>query len=234
MRATVFGREVKYNNQGVLMGINLGFNFYAEHEAGTLEMVHNINSDNSVNIDKVQSENLGKVKSNLKYNKLVNKDIQEVSKWKNTPFAEYVLKPSAPMYYRPVTIDNTEIQKEYTNFLLDKGDYFLFMVSKQSNIDRLKERLGNKRKFSEKDMFYMLDYQPNTGTSSVSNFYFAAAWDSSGFELLIKRGIRGEQVIGLLESAIKGGNLAIIPEAEAMFNTGKGCFLVLLNTVCNS
>jgi hypothetical protein len=225
MRTGIKGVQQVFNSKKVLIGLNLGYNFCAEHENGTKQLVDNLNKDCTVNMAKAQENQSKLVKAETKYKKLAKKDIEAVSKWKNTPFGEYVLKPSIPIYYRPVTINNDVIKHEYSTLLLDNGDYFLFIASYGFTIDCWKDTLGKKRIFTEKDFFNVADYQL---TFTNTRQEFLGAWASDGFMFLVKRDIKGENIIASIESAIKNGNLAVVGEERRVF-TDRGCCLLILD-----
>jgi hypothetical protein len=227
MRVGLLGiPQIAYNAQGVFTGCNLGYNYVEEHQ-NTLDLVRTLNADTSVNIDKVRDKN--QLSAELKFKKLNKQDASALAKYKSTPYADYVLKPSVPIYYRPVTINNEGIRNKYLHYLLDDGDYFFFMVSTGFIIEAWKQKLDKRRIFTEDEFFYMNDYQPLTnGVLTINKSGFAGAWDKDGFEILIKRDIRGEQIVGLLESTIRCGNLAVVSEEKMVFKD-KGCCLLLLD-----
>jgi len=248
MRTTVYGRQTLIMAEGKLLGINLGYNFYYEHEEGTLELVHNINRTSQAHLaNKIVKQGCKDTKS-IKFLYRLKKEIKKEEKimqrYKNTPYGEYTISCSIEPFIRKIIIDNSKLKREsvYRNYLLNDGGYTLVILDNSLHTDYWANKIENKRKFCEGNFFYMEDY--NNGVKNnpgyilrgkgankftSGNVQFAAAWGSSGLILLIDR--QSDDTYNISESiekAIKSGSLAIVPEQSKLFND-RGCCLILLD-----
>lgn len=243
MRPSVYGAQiVSYNNN--IYGVNLGYNFYAEHECGTIDLVNYLNYDKSLIINKITNSNCSRIKAELKYKKALKEEQKVLSRWKSTPFDGFVLSPNTPVYERKVVINNSSVvRKKYNKFLLDETEYNMLIVARQRDIDYLKEKFGKRRIFSEDEILCMPDYNvdvhknigyamsASSGNIPISgNGQLAGAWASNGIILLVKSNgfPSGEKVVSDLHSAIRRGCLAVVSEEQRMFRD-RGCCLVVLD-----
>lgn len=239
MRPTIFGRQIVYDKQGVFVGLNLGYNFFVEHECGTQGLVERVNRDKSViltELKKEEEQGVSTFKLKRKLDKLLKEDLKELKRWDKTPFKDYVLNKHIPMFSKKITINNEEIQNKYNKFLLDNDDYTMLVVGSGYYIKCLKDKFGKKRIFNEKEIFYMEDYNDsvinNVGymlsrnkiSKCMSNNDFAGQWDPNGFMILSKKDI----IIENIEDAIKRSCLAVVPEEPRLFND-RGCCLIILD-----
>lgn len=93
MRPTVYGRQLVYSPKGEFCGCNLGYNFYAEHEEGTLDLVRGLNSDTSKVVRKIQESGVSMLRANSKFKKIMKENEKKIARWRSTPFKDYVLAP---------------------------------------------------------------------------------------------------------------------------------------------
>ena len=248
MRPAVYGSQYVFNKKGVFVGCNLGYNFYFEHEQGTLEMVRSMNIDHSYVGDSIKSSGLTGFKAMSKYKKVLKEEAKILKRWENTPFNDYVLSPNVPVLVKNITINNESISCKYSDFLLADDDYILVLVVEGMCFNTWKSRLGKKRIFTEEDLFYMYDYSNDMSKSSgivLSNHpkqkgsvirtrrdtNLAGQWGSDGFMLLIRNNKSSFDCSFIAESitdAIKRGCLAVVPQEPRLFND-RGCCLVILD-----
>lgn len=111
------------------------------------------------------------------------------------------------------------------------------------NLDSWKKRLGQKRIFSEEDLFYMPDYNYisnnvgymlNPSSNSVFSEFglIAGSWGSHGIMLLVREEIKSYyqdwSITDQLIDALERGCLAVVPEECRMFSD-RGCCLIILD-----
>ena len=218
MRPTVYGKEILFNLQGELIGINLGFNFFCEHEGGTQELVQSVNLHAFPDgCTPVQYR---------KYAKAVEK---AAKRWERTPFAGYVFAPSAQIFTRKIIIDNSDVPANFPVRQLRDGKYIMFALngSVYSAPSYYSQCLGNAHKFSEDKLFPMRDYNPSRKTFMKGEF--AASWASGGFMLLLSEEMAdpAEGIIRSLTEALMRNTLACVPNHPLFRN--RGCILVVLD-----
>lgn len=218
MRPTVYGREMIKNEKGELAGINLGYNYYLEHECGTEELLEGIN-DLAPKM---------KLRDKIKFSKIKRK-------YKHTPFNGHIINPQIPLIERKITIDNTRIKatySKYKKFLLKDGQTYTQVVTATASylLNRYKE---TKVTYAESDVLYMPDYQSNNfntgwilnGSPSEPKYdEFAGAWDgSNGFMILFEDPKAADEFI----AAIRRGVMAMVSEERSLFKDRGLSFIVL-------
>lgn len=124
-RAGVYGREIRLlDNTSTLLGINLGYNFYTEHENGTHELVEWINRNTETKELSLNEWNsLKGIKEMNRLKKAKNKALKIKERWRDCPYYEYMIQSNASIFKREIIIDNTPIQNQYQNFLTTNGNY---------------------------------------------------------------------------------------------------------------
>lgn len=242
MRPTVFGKQIVSRN-GILCGVNIGYNFYLEHERETRELLNRINNGsiaiNNIS-DKLSFDNKRKIairKSNI---------------FNTTPFSRCIILSNVDYIRREVIIDNSELKKsgKYQNFMLENTDYTLFIFSDYDTLKWYRGRLGNNRKFSESDFLYMGDYNSDISSNvgarlagvgtlhseigiGTMSTMVSGAWGNDGFLVLIKRHGITEYLADNIESNLKNGGLALVNEPCGIFRD-RGLGLVFLNNIYNN
>lgn len=231
MRPSLHGQYVKYNNKGELCAVNLGFNFYAEHQEGTQDLVRKVN-DNHFNIlEDIKYKGYKGIRAEMFYKKALKKEQQVISRWDNTPFVGFVLSPNAEMFTRKIKIRYSEqAMQKYKQFQLkNECDYEMLVVSDHWGIDYWQQNLGKKRIFCEDEIMIMSDYQ----NQRVLPAPVHGSWAQDGFMILFEstdeQGHDGKVAINELESAIKRGCLAVVPKEPRIFGDNWGCCLIILD-----
>lgn len=230
MRPAVFGEEiVKRNNK--IVGFNIGYNFYCEHEQGVLELINNLN-------------NQYLKKLSLKDNKKLYKNgFLLTNKYKNTPFSKCILRGNIEYIRREIIIDNTELieSQKYSKYLLFNGNYTMFKVSSEVGLEAFKEKYGQRRKFSEEelldmsdyniDMSYNMGYQLAGAANCHMNQSVVGSWGSDGFIVFIPKMIYLEEMKNLaddFENSLKTGSLALCDGYAGLFKD-RGLSFVMLD-----
>lgn len=252
MRAAVYGTQYISDRNNNFVAINIGYNFYIEHEHGVDKLVNTVNSciempegleDGYQAIYKCSNQ-MEAMKIVSKLNKLQKKAKKETARvqkrWANTPFGNNIISPVARVFQREIIIDNTGIQGLHSNFLTTNGKYTLLGLGDGYTKGYWHKKFGNRRKFTEEDFFYMPDYSRSTRVNNIgfmialgsgavnyknigNNGNFAGAWGDNGIILLIRQDM-GNCANGIVQ-AIKNGNLAIV-EQEGRIMKDRGCILI--------
>lgn len=220
MRPTVYGKEILFNLRGELIGINLGFNFFHEHQCGTQELVQSVNyhafPDGC---------------TPAQYRKYAKQMEKSAKKWERTPFAGYVFAPSAQIFTRKLIIDNSEVPASFPVRQLRDGKYIMFALNGggYSAPQYWSQCLGNNRKFSEDKLLHMRDYNPSRKPFMKGEF--AASWASGGLMLLLSEEMAdpAEGIIRALTEAVMRNMLACVPQ-HPVFKY-QGCILLILDKV---
>lgn len=230
MRPAVFGGEiVKRNNK--IVGFNIGYNFYCEHERGVLELINNLNH-----------QYLNKL--SLKDNKKLYKNgFLLTNKYKNTPFSQCILRGNIEYIRREIIIDNTALieSKKYSKYLLFNGNYTMFKVSSEIGLEVFREKYGQKRKFTEEELLYMPDYNIDmsynmgyllaSGDNYHINQSIVGSWGSDGFIVFIPKMTYSEEIKSLaddFENSLKTGSLALCDGHAGLFKD-RGLSFVMLD-----
>lgn len=246
MRPALYGGQIRTSsvgNKGTLKGINLGYNFYVEHEAygndtPTDGMVRLLNvCTQGIMFDATQKYG-DTLRARMHYSQQVKKVstmLEKVNrKLAGTPFQHRVLSSSIPLLVRSIKIDNSALKSrgQYNTFLTSDGEYTLVVAT--PNINRWKTMLSRRRVFSEDELLYMDDYQQSTlrnnlgyclngRPSGYSNHDFVRAWDNNGFLILF----RDKDIAKQFVSAINRGVVGVVPEFPWLFGDRGCCFVVL-------
>lgn len=101
-RAGVYGREIRLlDTTSTLLGINLGYNFYTEHENGTHELVERINSNpETKELSLNEWNSLSGIKEMNRLKKAKNKALKIKERWKACPYYEYMIQSNASIFKR--------------------------------------------------------------------------------------------------------------------------------------
>lgn len=218
MRPTVYGKEILLDLRGNLLGINLGFNFYNEHECGTQGLVQAVN--NHAYEDGCTP---------AQYRKFHRQVEKAAKKWAKTPLAGYVFAPSSQVFMRKIIVDNSECDAKYPIRQLQDGKYILFSMTGAAYAapNYWHRRLGLARKFPEDKLLYMPDYNPCRRYFQPGEF--GAAWAHDGLMLLLSETAiyNAAVIVEQLTEAIKRNVLACVPQHPAF--KLHGCTLVVLD-----
>lgn len=137
MRAGVYGREFIMKN-GICIGVNIGYNFFREHEFGIESVLDNL----------IYSCNRREVK---RWRRKIEKKYKRVSIG-GKEVSSNIIPPCCGYLRREIIIDNSELS---SNVLLKNGEYTLQMFGGSY----INSRIGQKRKFNEGMFFYLGDYK---------------------------------------------------------------------------
>lgn len=252
-RAGVYGRGIKFiDSTTSLLGINIGYNFYTEHEQGTEELIECINTHRQIpNLTLSEWHSPKGIKEQLKLKRADNKALRLKERWKNCPYYEYMISANVNMFRREIIIDNSAPDYPYQNRLLANGNYTYMEIGYNFSPDSWKKKFGARRKFKESELIYAQDYN-NSSIINRTNpglFYHAlkygevpsihqdipvsGTWMSGGnyISLFINNdSLKGADVANQLENIIRSGNLAVVPEQEKLFSD-RGCILMNLDAM---
>lgn len=227
-RPGVFGKQL-VTNGGNFIGINIGYNYFCEHEGGTEELCDFMNE-----LRKYRG-----ISGSLKLKRIA----KEPLRYKDTPFGNYMLLPVVTYFRCAVLINNDDLK--YRTRLMHNGVWDMLYLGTSGSIRYFFHKLYEHRQkingelfpMTEADLFYMEDYN---NLSSV-NFGFARAgqpgvpsgsgivgcWGSSDDYLYlgVSRDLVDCDVMSQLIVALKAGHLAICPEERRLF-ADRGCCLV--------
>lgn len=227
MRPTLFGKQYKIY-QDKFIGINLGYNFYTEHEYGIEEIPKEINKYSIVS-GNITAFYIHNPIQEMQLKRKISAQNKIIKRWDNTPFKDFVLYPCTIYVRREIIIDNTNIQNKYNRFLTKNGNYTLLYIGETT--DNWRKHYGDRRKFAEDELLYMRDYNTdmsinpgfmmNSKNSLLTQADFAAAWQgrSSNIMILVNNEIESNKhIIDGIIDAIKKGSLAIVGEEHRIFS----------------
>ena len=241
MRATMFGRQIVTDSNDKLVGVNIGYNFHAEHEYGTSELVENINNtkyDDMMQIMSCKSLiDKYKLKKSIEKRQKINKQV--LKRWENTPFKGYVLLPNVKYFTHKIIINNDSIRNTYNVFLTDNSNYTMLYIGNGITNEQWHNKFGSKRTLTEEDLFYMDDYQeiplnmgyimagrPRVGEMQQQKS-LVAQWANTDNGLMIL--MKDDRYIQDIISALRNGNLALVPKEPRLFKH-RGCCLIDLES----
>lgn len=235
MTATLYGKELRLSKSGEFIGINLGYNFYCEHEFDVDKVASRLNQycagksfDELLTMSTMQR---------IKYGNARKKQEKSVSKWDNTPFKGTVLFPNVIYTQREIIIDNTDILSKYNLFLTDNGKHTILIIG--TNPEQWRKQYGDRRKFSEEELLYMPKYNANmsvnpgfmmSGQKEVrhNNSGFAAAWaaGADNIEIIVSEQLEAKtNLTSQIINALKNGNLAVVQSEKRLFKD-RGLILI--------
>lgn len=238
-RPTVYGKEVRINSQGKCVGINLGYNFYSEHEGDTVGIVQSCNNEDLRWISLLSCAGYKECRkeiTKLKRQRKLNEKL--VSRWNNTPFRDHVFMPSVSSMLRMIVIDNSAVRQKYSNVLLNDGHYYLLAIGEGFTSEMWEKKFGRRKTVSEEDIFYMPDYQRlgsnlgyllNNGYHIAQVGNFGACWAIHSNYLFIVLPAEQKSYLEDIQSALKAGTLACVPCEQRLFRD-RGCCLIDLET----
>lgn len=233
-RPTVYGKEIRVNSQNECIGINLGYNFYCEHEGDTDCIVDDFNRHNSVPIDMNSLRQYYKEVNRIK--KQTKQGERIISRWRLTPFNGHVFIPSVNTMLKMIVINNEEVRRKYSTVLLDDGHYYLLSIGRGLTPEIWEKKFGSKKTVSESDIFYMPDYQGlyrntgfilNNGQQMIQGRNFGASWALCSSYMMIVLPAEQKSYLEDIQLALKAGNLACVQSEPRMFKD-RGCCLINL------
>lgn len=252
-RPTVYGKEIVMDS-GEFVGINLGYNFYTEHEHGTGKIV--LNNWNGLREHITKSSVYGMmfwrcpyvtgcttVRQATKQAKRLQKEaLEKEARWKDTPFANNMLPCCTPYMKREIVINNASIKDQHDTFQTTDGIYILLRIG-EDGLEWDKYH-GNASFFTEDELQYMNDYQ---GRAKMNNFGlglaqfmgnapqsgnpdFAASWSNNDNVIQIIFPKQLEHIADSIVETLKAGNLAVT-YGEKMNYKDRGLCLTDLEAV---
>lgn len=229
MIPTVHGLQKVYDRQGIFVGVNIGYNFFAEHNVDASTIVREINKDDSLLYISLAKSHKSQIQISRQLKKVAKEDEKKLRLTMNCPFAGYVVKSSANVYTRTIMVDNTDIMGKYTRFHLLNGKYDLFLMSYGPYFTHYADRFKNRKVMSEDEIFYMPDYnQDLIAMTSSQPLDFAGAWDARGVMILFKHDDDKPDLAEDLADCVKRGYLAMVSGEQRMFKD-RGCCLIELD-----
>ena len=236
-RPTIYGKEIRVDNEDNCIGINIGYNFYSEHEGDTRCIVDKLNKELPRSLTFLKTLGTLRYRKEIKQiSKEIEKNEKAISIWKNTPFIDSVLVPTTRTWLKMVVIDNSEVRTNYTNVLLQDGHYYLLIIGNGLTHEYWEQKFGKKKTVSEKDLFYMEDYQRmcrntgyilNNGCRLQQQNNFAASWSLTDDAIMILLPEQQKHYLEDIQTALKNGYLACVTQEPRMFKD-RGCCLINL------
>lgn len=248
-----FGRELKLDSNGAFIGLNLGYNFFCEHEAGVEGIVRSIrfgshltkravkNTMHMANFCGASKEQKKQIKAECK-KKLELAEKAEVcyKKWSDTKLAPYMLLADTGYFVRQIRVNNNNLQ--LAGLMLHNGDYSYIGLGGNGSISHISKKFENKIVFSEDELLYTPDY---THGASTSNFGYTramasgkdlssdnppacGAWQSGSdfITILIDRSAEGcKDLHKQIIDLLKSGNMCCLSQCEMVFKD-RGCILM--------
>lgn len=220
MRTAVYGSEIAIVD-GKIVGFNLGYNFYTEHESEykVLELIEYLNKQYDMEVS--DEVNLKKYNEGMKF----------TEKYKESPFYNNILRGKLTYLKREIIVDNKKLKKEkkYNKYLLSDGEYTMFYIQKYTR-DDFSAKYGRRKKFCEEELLNMTDYN-NYNSSNIDTSLLDAkknvigSWDNQSFMIFISKSLLG--LSDDFENSLKTGSLALSYGCNFLFKDAGLCFLFL-------
>lgn len=214
MRPAIHGSEVVFDKD-TFIGINLCFNFYAEHEGNIKKLVESFNYRYSYSIRELAA-----------YKKClhaINK------KWKNTSILPYILNPySTTLVKRTITIDNSSKAPYYNKYLCFDEEYVALYFYNNSYPDNFSDKITSKQKFREDELYCMRDFASQIPEKPFMNNVLAVGhaiqivgvWTSFTpcMLVLVKKNFpHSDEIVAGIQKAFRNYDLALAPEIDGVF-----------------
>lgn len=222
MRPAIHGNEVVFDKD-TFIGINLGFNFYAEHEGNIKKLAESFNYMYSG----ISLRELAAYKKSLH---AINK------KWKNTSILPYILNPyTTALVKRTITIDNSSKAPYYNKYLCFDEEYVALYFYNKSYPQGFSEKLTSKQKFREDELYCMRDFASQIPEKPFMNNVLAVGRDiqivgvwtsfTPYMLVLVKKNLpHSEEIVAGIQKAFRNYDLALAPEMAGVFE-GRGLIL---------
>lgn len=242
-RPTVFGKEIVVDKENKIVGINIGYNFYAEHEGDTGIIVQNMNKKLYMQLSMMQAAGALRYRKQIKQiTKQIKNNEKLMSKWSLTPYKGYVFAPTTSSMLKMIIINNSEIKQKYINFMLQDGRYYMLVIGDGLTPEYWEKRFGAKKTVSEADIFDMSDYQSTFARSpyklrncdkvtKIQGDNFGAAWalgNSYSNYLMVVMPEDKKSYLEDIQKALKNGDLACVTQDRKLFSD-RGCCLIDLD-----
>lgn len=173
-RPATMGREILFRN-GLPYGVNMGIGGYEEHNFPSLEYgVKLVQQINAVPRDpflcSMMINGHGDVKSIVKdykrdknfQKRLIKTESRKCSDNATSiefqKLANFLLRPNVYCYTRKIEIDNSKYKYFGNKVALVDGRYGIINICGLSYMDKVKDKLSNRKKISENELFYSRDY----------------------------------------------------------------------------
>lgn len=235
MRPGVYGKQYIIKNSR-LIGINLGYNYFVEHEMENMQDFVSMMAKLSCR-DEVRQQ----MKNPVKKAMLQKKSRARAKRWEGTPFKGSVLRDYTNSYYKQgMVIKNDELISQGKGCILHNGGkYDMLMIGNDSDIRYMQDKFGNKRVFTEADLFPMSDYQYLSsnygyqqaaagGAKMTKNSMVGSDWDGRGLMVYLIETPETEGKLKHLQQALEAGNLAVVTHEPRLFKD-RGCCLIDLD-----
>lgn len=234
-RPSVYGRQLVVSGNNLFCGINLGYNFFCEHEGDVSIIAKGLNTL----AEFIYSENRSTKRR-------FSKSVKKTQRWQSTPFAGGVLLDIVPYCKKSLIIDNSSIIGKYKNYQMKDGEYTMLAIGYFNN-DNWHNVHGDRRKFTEEEIMYMPDYQsPMTNFGYLNNIAkgggaeygdqsFCASWMCGNvypciyiYEQKIDRPCGS--IVDCIIKSLTSGNLAICGHEPRLFKDRGLCLVDLENS----
>lgn len=175
-RPATMGREILFRN-GLPYGVNMGIGGYEEHNFPSLEygvkLVQQINAvprDPFLCSMMINDYGDAKAKSIIKsYKRDINfqkrliktesrKCLNQATLEEFQKLSSFFLRPNVYCYTRKIEIDNSKYKYFGNKVALVDGRYGIINICGLSYRDKVKDKLSNRKKISENELFYSRDY----------------------------------------------------------------------------
>lgn len=227
-RPATMGRSILFRG-GLPYGINMGIGGYEEHNFPSLEygvkLVEQINSvpRDSFLCSLMLDGHAGDVKSiikNYKRDKNFQKRLIKTETRKcsdNSTLVEFqklsnfLLRPNVYCYTRKIEIDNSKYKYFGNKAALVDGRYGIINVCGLPYVDKVRDKLLNRKKISENELFFSRDY---ANSMFVTQEKFMGSYTYANPTVTLAINIDNIDMVILYESllkCLKRGYLALVP-----------------------
>lgn len=234
-RPTVYGKEIRLDRHGKCVGINLGYNFYSEHEGDTIVIVDSANRKMHSALSMLKAFGAFAYRKQIsQLSKKIKANEKALARWSATPFNGHVFAPTTNSMLKMIVINNSEVRNKYSNVMLNDGHYYILSIGDGLTPEYWEKKFGSKKTVSEEDLFYMPDYQNmirstgyilNQGHRLKQDTTFGASWALGSEYMIIVLPAEQKSYLEDLQSALNAGNLACVSQEPRMFSD-RGCCLI--------
>ena len=227
-RPATMGRSILFRG-GLPYGINMGIGGYEEHNFPTLEhgvkLVEQINSvpRDSFLCSMMLNGHAGDVKSIIKNYKrdknfqkrLIKTEIRKCPD--NSTLVEFqklsnfLLRPNVYCYTRKIEIDNSKYKYFGNKVALVDGRYGIINICGLPYVDKVRDKLLNRKKISENELFFSRDY---ANSMFVTQEKFMGSYTYANPTVTLAINIDNIDMVILYENllkCLKRGYLALVP-----------------------
>lgn len=225
-RPTVFGKQIVQRN-GEIIGINIGYNAFCEHEGNTLSLVQDLS--NTFWLSRDSAKAIKKGGSILKrQSRILDKNGLGV-------FKDYRVNPNVCFKHRRIRVDRRpeEVNDGKLHMFEGGKEYDLCFISDYLQMERIEKNIGLRRVFYEDELLYLPDYQNMRFRPEMSGYIvgdWGLGYSSAGIMFAIRTDgfIDSKLLVDQVQYSLKSGYLALVNNTCGIFRD-RGLGLVFLD-----